>query len=606
MAVSSVCSDGSKEPCGGLGWQADSGGALWNATESRLDRTGTPYRVTSVVSFGGRPATVSSALEFRVLGPFEVLRDGRSVGPSGVKRRGLLAVLVLRANQVVSTAELIAALWGDDPPASATNLVQTYVSAWRRVLDSERHGRGVGTRVATLGSGYRLRIDAGELDSDRFDKAVAEAHTASVTGNHRAAATQLGGALRLWRGAPLADLAGVPFHDWAADALEEMRLHAVEEWAVAALHCGLGSDVIPVLVEARERYPLRERLSELLMWAMLQDGRQAEALAAYQDVRRRLAEELGADPGSGLQEMHTRVLQHDPELAAPTRPASNHRLPVPTDSFLGRERELLEVRKLLDEHRLVTLTGPGGAGKTRLAIEVASDLAARRTECGIVLIDASPLTAATLIPDRLAGALGVRCTPGQSVSDALAHDVGTQQLLIVLDNLEHLSAAAPTVAELLWLGPDVRVLATSRTPLYARGEQVYPVPPLAVTDPVPGSVRSAAVALFADRAAAADPAFEVSPATLTAVTEICRRLDGLPLAIELAASRIRVLPPQALLVRLDRRLDLLGVASGDRPHRHQTLRATIDWSYQLLNPPTRQTFRAFAVFRGGWSIPAAV
>ena len=282
------------------------------------------------------------------------------------------------------------------------------------------------------------------------------------------------------------------------------------------------------------------------------------------------------------------------------------RLPVLTDSFVGRGRELADVRRLLDSHRLVTLTGPGGCGKTRLATEVARELADGEGRRDVFFVDASPLADAALIPDRLARAIGVRPGPGQSAADALSVAVTERERMVVLDNLEHLRGAAPVVTEMLQVGSRLRLLVTSRAPLHARGEHVYPVPQLAVPGPQasPGEPTDA-VALFADRAAAADPAFKLSTDNAAAVAEICRRLDGLPLAIELAVGRVRLLPPKPLLARLDRRLDLLTEVGGDRPPRQQTLRGAIDWSYRLLDEGTRRTFRALAVFRGGWFLSAA-
>jgi predicted ATPase/class 3 adenylate cyclase len=285
------------------------------------------------------------------------------------------------------------------------------------------------------------------------------------------------------------------------------------------------------------------------------------------------------------------------------------RLPVPADSFIGRDRELAEVGELAGRYRLVTLTGPGGCGKTRLATEVARLMAADGGTREVFFVDAGPLADAALIPDRLARAIGVRPGPGQSAAEALSAALPDREWMAVLDNLEHLAGAAAIVAGLLQMGPQLHLLVTSRAPLHARGEHVYPVPPL----PVPGlgagppgpAGAAAAVALFADRAAAADPRFEITAENAGVVAEVCRQLDGLPLAIELAAGRARVLPPELLLARLDRRLDLLTETGGDRPSRQQTLRAAIDWSYQLLDEATRQTFRALAVFRGGWSAPAA-
>ena len=547
----------------------------------------------------------SSTLQFCLLGPFEVLRDGRPAGPAGAKRRGLLAMLVLRANHAVPAADLIDGLWAADPPPSAGGLVQTYVSAWRKAVEPGRAGRGGGGRLCTAGQGYRLRIEPGELDLDQFADAVADGRAAVAAGDHRAGAARLGEALALWRGPPLADLSGLPFQQAAADRLEELRLQAVEAWAAAALQCGHARDVLAVVQEARQQEPLRERLCELLMWALFQDGRQAQALAAYEETRAVLAGELGADPGAGLRDMQTRVLRHDPRLGPPAASVSRHHLPVLHDSFVGRDGELADVCKLIEGHRLVTLTGPGGCGKTRLAVEVAAEMAVGG-EREAFFVDAGPLADAALIPDRLVSAMGIRPAPGQRAADALGPAVAGKELIVVLDNLEHLPDAAPVVAELLRSGPGLRLLATSRAPVHCRGEHLYLVVPLAVPGPAAEPAEpSPAVRLFADRAAASDPAFELVAGSVFVLAEICRRLDGLPLAIELAASRIRVLPPESLLARLDRRLDLLAGSAGDRPARQQTLRATIDWSYQLLDDATRQVFRALAVFRGGWSMPAA-
>jgi predicted ATPase/DNA-binding SARP family transcriptional activator len=514
-------------------------------------------------------------------------------------------MLVLRANRAVPAADLIDGLWAADPPPSAVNLVQGYVSAWRKAVEPDRTGRGGGGRLFTTGQGYRLRIEPGELDVDQFSQAVADGQAAAMAGDQRAAAARLGEALALWRGPPLADLTGLPFQHAAADHLEERRLQAVEAWADASLQCGQAREVLAVVQEARQREPLRERLCELLMWALFQDGRQAQALAAYEEIRGVLADELGADPGDGLRDMHTRLLRHDPRLGRPAAPASRHHLPVLPDSFVGRDGELADVRKLVEEHRLVTLTGPGGCGKTRLALEAAAGMAAGGNREAF-FVDAGPLADAALIPDRAASAMGIRPAPGQAAADALGHAVADKELIVVLDNLEHLPDAAPVVTELLQSGSGLRLLATSRTPLHCRGEHLYLVAPLAVRaageEP---AVPAPAVRLFADRAAAADPAFELAASNVSVLAEICRRLDGLPLAIELAASRVRVLPPESLLARLDRRLDLLAGSAGDRPARQQTLRATIDWSYQLLDDATCRVFRALAVFRGGWSLSAA-
>ncbi|MGO8961316.1 MAG: AfsR/SARP family transcriptional regulator, partial [Streptosporangiaceae bacterium] len=340
-------------------------------------------------------------LQFRVLGPFEVLRDGEPTGPAGTKRRALLAMLALRANYAVPVEDLIAGLWADDPPLSAANLVQTYVSTWRKTVEPERASRGAGDRLVTVGPGYRLRVEPGELDLDQFTRAMDGGQSAADASDHSEAAARLAEALGLWRGPPLAELAGLPFHRAAADRLEELRLQALEAWAAAALRAGSGHDVLAAVQDARGREPLRERLSELLMWALFQDGRQGEALATYDQTRRVLAGELGADPGAGLRDMHARVLRQDPTLrpaAPPSRLAQRsgpagagagglvvpRQLPAGVRSFAGRAAELKMLDGLLGQAGgpggtvvISAIAGTGGMGKTALAVHWAHLVADR-------------------------------------------------------------------------------------------------------------------------------------------------------------------------------------------------------------------------------------
>ena len=418
----------------------------------------------------------SGEFEIRLLGPFDVRQRGRPTGPAGSKRRGLLALLALRADRVVPVGELIDGLWGAAPPASAANLVQTYVSAWRKALEPDRAGRG-GSRIATVGPGYRLHVTAEELDLEHCSDLLTRARSAAAAGRHADAAGLLSRALELWRGPPLADLAREPFYPAAAERLDELYLQVVEVWAAAMLAAGHGDDAAGVLRQARERAPLRERLCELLMWALFQDGRQADALAVYEDTRRVLADEVGADPGEDLQDMHLRVLRQDSALRVTAAEPALHNLPRLADSFIDRETESRQVTELLAAHRLVTLTGTGGSGKTRLAIEVATGQAGNED---VFFVDAGPLADAVLLPERVASILGVRPAAGQGVLQALSAELARWQLLIVLDNLEHLAGAAPVVASLLSAAPKLRLLVTSREPLHVRGEQLYPVPPLAV------------------------------------------------------------------------------------------------------------------------------
>jgi predicted ATPase/DNA-binding SARP family transcriptional activator len=569
-----------------------------------------------------------------LLGTVEIRGAG---GPSGVPQaslRILLAALAMSANRVVSSGALTEALWQEEPSREREQNLHGRVYQLRRLLSATEPGRDR-PRLATVPPGYCLELAAVDLDVARFRSLAAEGRALARSGSPDRAAHALAEALGLWRGPALADVAGLsPRLEPDAAALDEARLAVTEDWAEAVLATGRHAELAAELAGLMGRHPLRERLRGLLMLALYRSGGQARALECYEQGRRLLADELGVDPGPQLRQLHGQILRADTGLLAPQpskqvarNQAGEHDapptarspaavvprqlqdsvrwLPTLTDSFVGRSAELAEVRKMVEERRLVTITGPGGVGKTRLAVHVAGELADGPRAVGVAFVDASPLTDATLITDRLARVLGIRLAPAQPASHALSLDLRGQEFLIVLDNLEHLTGAAPVVAELLRLGEGVRVLATSRAPLHARGEHVYSLAPLTVAEDGSSLGASSAVTLFFDRASAADHAVEMTPETAVAVNLICRRLDGLPLAIELAAGRVRILPPQVLAGRLDRRLDLLDALPGDRPGRHQTLRATIDWSYQILAPATRELFRALAVLRGSFSIPAA-
>jgi predicted ATPase/DNA-binding SARP family transcriptional activator len=602
---------------------------------------------------GGRVG--GSWVQFRLLGPFEVLHGGRPVGPAGTKRRGLLAMLVLRANYAVSAAELIDGLWADNPPPSATNLVQGYVSAWRKALEPGRPGRGGGDRLVTAGPAYRLRIEPGELDLDQFTEAVSSAQSAAAVGSHRDAAERLGGALKLWAGPPLADLAGLPFHRAAADRLEELRLQALEAWSAAALHTGRAQDVLAALQDARKRDPLRERLSELAMWALFQDGRQAEALVTYEQTRRLLADELGADPGAGLRRMHTRVLRQDPTLRAVSEPpprtaspselkgepvepqpgrqgtdpglwptpseprtkgsvaTSPNNLPMALTSFVGREGEIEEITGLFASTRLLTLTGPGGCGKTRLAIRVAETLLGRYRD-GIWLVELGTRpdrSALTGVLQAVTLALGVRETAETALIDGLVHHLRDRDLVLVLDNCEHLAQACADLSQrVLSACAGIRIVATSRARLGVPGEVEWPVPALQVPDeertpPLARLPDYPSIRLFIDRAKAVLPRFALTESNGAGVAAICARLAGIPLAIELAAARVRMLSIKQIAGRLDMQLGLLSDSARYGPTRQRTLRGTMDWSYDLLAPREQVLFARLSVFVGSFSLEAA-
>jgi predicted ATPase/DNA-binding SARP family transcriptional activator len=556
-------------------------------------------------------------MEFGILGPLEV-RDGPAlVRVPGAKERALLADLLVHPGRVVSADRLVEDLWGDDPPGKPANTLQGRVSALRRALGPA--GAGL---LVTRPPGYALEADPGQVDAGRFEGLVAEADR--VAGAE--AARLLTEGLGLWRGPALAEFADQPWAQGEAARLEELRLAAVEALAELRLAAGDHGGLVGELEGLVAAQPTRERLRGQLMVAYYRSGRQADALEVYQQARAVLAEELGIDPGPELQRLHHQILVQDPALEAATPlKEPRHNLPERLTSLVGRSDELGEVAKLVEQYRLVTVTGPGGAGKTSLATELARRLAGGYPD-GVWLVELAALRDPGLLPEVVAATLGLSeesaqpGVPPSATVERLASFVADKGLLLVLDNCEHLAAACAGLARgLLEAGPGLGVLATSREVLGVPGEVVWPIPPLAVPTPahdlapvLAGTdlapevlVGYDAVRLFVERAAAADPSFTLDGASAPVVAELCRRLDGLPLAIELAAARVRALPPAELALRLQDRFRLLAGGGRAVDPRQQTLRATIDWSWDLLGEPDRRLLRRLSVFSGGWTVPAA-
>jgi len=522
-----------------------------------------------------------------VLGPLAVTADGSSVEIGGTRVRALLVRLALGAGRVVTVEELAAALWPEDKPADEVGAVRSLVSRLRRALPDP-------AALRSAHGGYRLDLPPDAVDAHLFDRLAREARRSLAAGDAPAARRLAREALRLWRGAPLADVAGLPFAVGHVAGLAETRFGAVEDAAEAELACGSGRRLVAELTDLAARHPLRERLQALLLRALFAAGRPAEALAAYEEVRRRLADELGADPGPELRETHRHILRAEPP--EPPR-AGNLRLPL--TSFVGRREDLDRVAGLLDRHRLVTLVGPGGAGKTRLATT-----AAARLRHGAWLVELAPVTDPADVATALLGALGLReqraVDHPQAPLDTVGRLVETLsrgEPLVVLDNCEHVvDTAARLAEELLGRCPGLRVLATSREPLGVLGEAIVPVPPLD---------EDTAVRLLAERAAAVRPGFGVTEDNAPVLAEVCRRLDGLPLAVELAAARLRSLSPEQLAARLDDRFRLLTGGSRTALPRHRTLRAVVAWSWDLLDPAERDFAESLAVFAGGVDPEAA-
>ncbi|MEU8284512.1 BTAD domain-containing putative transcriptional regulator [Micromonospora sp. NPDC048905] len=552
-------------------------------------------------------------MRFRVLGPTQVLlADGREIPVGGPRLRALLALLLLDAGRVVSAERLIDGLYGEHPPRGAANALQSLVSRLRQALPAEH------TPVEFHPAGYRLAVDPADVDAYRFERLAEAGRRALAGGDQPRAAAVLREALELWRGPALADVidvAGVPAQ---AARLDELRLAATEDRIEAELALGGHAELVPELRQLVVAQPLRERPRGQLMRALSAQGRPAEALAEFEDARRSLAEQLGVDPSAALAAIHLAVLRGDDSSAvlrgdesSAVRPTTEQALPSQLTTFVGREEELKRVGELLGERRLVTLTGPGGAGKTRLAIE-----AAGRADGEVCFVELAGLADGSDVPQAVLSGLGLRdaglrapAEPGRQSTDRLVEALAERRLLLVLDNCEHvIAAAARLAARLLGACPALRVLATSREPLGLAGEALCQLSGLTLPSPDASTEDAdgyAAVSLFVQRAADVAPDFTVTPANVDVVLRICRTLDGLPLAIELAAARLRALPVAEVAARLDDRFRLLSMGSRAASPRHRTLRAVVEWSWDLLDDAERTLARRLTVFAGGATLEAA-
>ncbi|MEU6428278.1 BTAD domain-containing putative transcriptional regulator [Microbispora sp. NPDC046973] len=571
-------------------------------------------------------------MSFAVLGPLDVRRDGRPVEVGGQRLRALLTLLLLDAGRTVSTEALVAGVWDDRPPSGVGNALQALVSRLRATL-----GRGL---VVGGPSGYRLAVSPDQVDLHLFARLAREGAAALTAGDPGRAAGLLREALGLWRGAPLTDL---PNAEAEVARLEELRIAATEDGIEAELALGRHADLITQLRLLVTAHPLRERPYGQLMRALYGAGRRVEALAAYEEARSVFADRLGADPSPALAGLHLAMLRGEPAregtrpppAVTPTGPARMEQGPARaqralsrTDqappraprrgnlrarltSFVGRDDDVGRIGALLAADRLVTLLGPGGAGKTRLAVESAEAIAARVPD-GVWLVELAPVGDAAEVPQAALTALGLRDTglvPVRAVpampsapsgeSDPVTRLVSAltaRDTLLVLDNCEHVVGQAAALADrLLAECPGLRILATSREPLGITGERLWPVGPLGAGH---------AVRLFAERAAAVRPGYLVD-GERDAVERICRELDGMPLAIELAAARLRTLSAGQIAERLGDRFRLLTGGSRTAMPRHQTLRAVVEWSWDLLDAAERALAARLAVFAGGATLEAA-
>jgi predicted ATPase/DNA-binding SARP family transcriptional activator len=529
------------------------------------------------------------ATEFRVLGPLEVLDEGRPVALGSGRQPLLLACLLLGAGEVVSRDRLIEALWGERPQKTARNALQVQVHALRKRLGQER--------ITTEGPGYRLRVEPGELDLERFERLVAQGRSLFAAGDAEAGAASLREALALWRGPAFADVAYEAFAQADIVRLEELRLAALEERIEADLALGRHLELVPELEALVADQPLRERLHGQLMLALYRSGRQTDALGAFRRFRRSQQEELGLEPGPELHELQQAILRQDAVLRVePPELRTRRHLPAPQTPLVGRRRELEEVGALLrGTARLLTLTGAGGSGKTRLALRVAHDLAFAFPD-GVYFVDLAHLRDPALVPTTIAHALELDERGDEQVAETLERHLQPRRLLLLLDNFEVVDAAAPLLGALLQSAHELSLLVTSRTPLRLSGEHEYRVPPLPPAE---------AVQLFAARARAVAPSFRRASEESQELAEICRRVDFLPLAIELAAARTREYSPAEMLELLPGALDLAAGGARDLPDRQRTLRAAIDWSHALLDADDQALLARLAVFEGGCTTPAA-
>ncbi len=570
-------------------------------------------------------------MRFGILGPLQVVSDDdEPVALGGHRQRAMLAALLLHANAGVPSGRLIEELWGGEPPRSAAKTLQVYVSRIRHAL-----GGDGAQRLETVPGGYRLRVEPEELDADQFEKLLRESVRLLAAGRPAAAGDGVCAALELWRGDPLSDLAYESFAQAEIARLEERRLAAEELRVDAELAVGRDRDAIASLRPLIGAHPYRERLRGRLMLALYRAGRQAEALAAYQDARETLVDALGIEPSAELRDLHAAILAQDTALIAeppggssrsaaradadgiramrtagsPPRALDRVRsnLPATVGGFFGRARELEDLAALCaDSDRLVTLVGPGGTGKTRLAIELGHRLAERFD--GVWLVSLEQIVRPGEVVGAIARTIGLPESQGAPDLDQVTDYLAERSVLLLLDNLEHLLDSAPAIERIAIAGGRTRVLGTSQAPLRTPSERVLRLDPLQLPGPEtdPDAVAAVpAVQMLLERTAAAGVSLIVDETTTSGLVRLCHQLEGLPLAIELAAPRLGLLSPAALADRLESELDALGRGARHLPARQRGLRAVLEWTVGLLDTRAQTLLAQLAAFPGGFTVELA-
>jgi predicted ATPase/DNA-binding SARP family transcriptional activator len=542
-----------------------------------------------------------------ILGSVELRVDGRPMAIAAGKQRALLALLALRAPEPISADAAADELWPAAAPPQSLRTLQVTVSRLRRSMGAAADA------LETLPSGYRLALEDEAIDAHRCERLMREGARARAGGELRVARRFLDEALALWRGPALADVAFEPFAQGEIARLEELRLTALEERTDVLLELGEHQLAVGDLKDIATRHPDRERLLRQLMLALYRCGRQPEALAAYQRARRRLADELGLEPSVELRRLESAILRQDASLDVDAQPDESSgptetTMPSPPTVTVGRDGDLGAIRALLegDEARLVTLTGPGGVGKTRLAIELARSVVGR-FDAGDAFVSLAEIADPEAVPSAIARALTVTRLEEETLEQALERTLGGPRRLLVIDNFEQVATAASVLAALHAACPRLTMVVTSREPLRLRAEHVYRVEPLStpVHDASPEELEaSPAGELFLAQARARRP-LPLDDDAAAAIAAMCRRLDGLPLALELAAGSLGLLSPRQLADRLGDSVATLTRGPRDAPARQRTLAATIDWSVELLDEAERLAFTRFAVFPGGATLDAA-